>query len=427
MSGIVGIMNITIHRGSREIGGTCIELSTTNTRILLDAGLPLASGSASIDLARIAPDAAIISHPQQDHYGMITDLPDNVPVYIGKLAKELLDATRIFLQVPLHSNTFRTFEAWQSFRIGDFQVTPYLMDHSAVDAFGLLVEAEGKRLFYSGDFRGHGKKRGLFEAFVKKPPTGIDLLFMEGTMMERTNDDFPSEDAVQQRIGEIVANQQNISFLISSSQNVDRLVSAYNACVAADKVFVIDFYTAWVLEKVKSISAGVRAMDLRRIAVLRDGRSAGRQYGIMANDRSRFAGFMNEVFKRAITLEQLHARPDRYLMLAKLGPTTSKRVASFIADTPVNIIYSQWLGYLKSDLAGYTDVGTMNAYRDGEVAGVCFHYAHTSGHATVQDLQRFAKSVNPKVLIPIHTEYGHRYSTVFDNVVMHADGKAFEL
>ena len=34
-------MILTIHRGTREIGGSCIELATENTRILIDIGLPL--------------------------------------------------------------------------------------------------------------------------------------------------------------------------------------------------------------------------------------------------------------------------------------------------------------------------------------------------------------------------------------------------
>jgi len=34
-------MNLTIHRGTKEIGGTCIELQTTESRIIIDFGLPL--------------------------------------------------------------------------------------------------------------------------------------------------------------------------------------------------------------------------------------------------------------------------------------------------------------------------------------------------------------------------------------------------
>ena len=34
-------MKLTIHRGTHEIGGTCIELQSQRSRILLDFGLPL--------------------------------------------------------------------------------------------------------------------------------------------------------------------------------------------------------------------------------------------------------------------------------------------------------------------------------------------------------------------------------------------------
>ncbi len=34
-------MKLTIYRGTHEIGGTCVELSTENTQILIDIGLPL--------------------------------------------------------------------------------------------------------------------------------------------------------------------------------------------------------------------------------------------------------------------------------------------------------------------------------------------------------------------------------------------------
>jgi ribonuclease J len=420
-------MKITIHCGSHEIGGTCIEVSTENSRILLDAGLPLAPDSGIIDLNTINPDAVIISHPHQDHYGLISKLPDTVPVYIGKLAKELLDATRIFLEKSLHSNNFQHYDKNHSFTVGDFKLTPYLVDHSAVDAYGFLIEADGKKIFYSGDFRGHGKKGKLFQAILHKPPTGIDALFMEGTMMERNNDAFPDEGTVQQRIQEIIAQQQNISFLISSSQNIDRLVSAYNACAHTGKIIVIDFYSAWVLEKVKSVSPGIRAMDWQHIAVLKDGRASGHQYAIMSKDRSQFAKFINTVFKHTVSNQMLHENPDKFLVLGKIGYSTTKLIESFASATPVNIIYSQWLGYLKPANSGNRYVDAMSSFQRGEVPGVVFTYTHTSGHATVQDLQRFATAIKPKILVPIHTEYAHLYREFFDNVIQFEDGKTYEI
>ena len=41
-------MNLTIHRGTNEIGGSCIELQSDNSRILLDFGMPLLNANGKI-------------------------------------------------------------------------------------------------------------------------------------------------------------------------------------------------------------------------------------------------------------------------------------------------------------------------------------------------------------------------------------------
>ena len=419
-------MKIIIHRGAHEIGGTCIQLSTATTTLLLDLGLPLSSTSSELDVASLYPDAVVISHAHQDHVGLIEKLPAETAIYIGKLAKELLDATRIFIDKPLLANNFNYFEKWQPFTIGDFRLTPYLVDHSAADAYGFLIEAEGKRLFYSGDFRGHGNKNKLFHKIIADPPKDIDLLFMEGTMLERNNNDFSNERAVRDEIQKIISRQENVSFLISSSQNIDRLVSAHNACVAADKVFVIDFYTAWVLEKVKVVSPGIRAFNWDHIAVQSSGFKSSRQYSIMKKQRSRLGSFINNVFDHTIKEEVIRTDPSRYLILGKVS-SAGRLIESFRVNKPVNVIYSQWLGYLSYSNKDYYGAEAMAAYKRGDIPDIDFHYAHTSGHAPVEDLQKFAAAFKPKMLVPIHTEFGSKYKELFDNVRVIDDNQLLEI
>lgn len=211
-------MKILIHRGSHEIGGTCIQLSTNKTTILLDLGLPLSKTSKEINLSNSKVDAVLISHPHQDHFGLIDTIDPSIPVYTGEMGKHLINATRMLLGKELHSNKFIHFESWKPFQVGDFTIKPYLVDHSATDAYGFLIEAEGKRIFYSGDFRAHGRKKILFDKIILDPPKDIDLLFMEGTMMQRRNDEFPTETAVEKKIFETIKNQNkhNISDLFIS-------------------------------------------------------------------------------------------------------------------------------------------------------------------------------------------------------------------
>src|SRR5258708_6979588 len=131
--------------GSHEIGGNCIQISSGKTTILLDAGLPLSADSQPVDLSRLFVDALLVSHPHQDHFGLMASLPPGTPVYIGKLARGLIDATQVFLGKDRYALDFHDFKAWQPFTIGDFAITPYLVDHSAADAYAFLIEVEGAR------------------------------------------------------------------------------------------------------------------------------------------------------------------------------------------------------------------------------------------------------------------------------------------
>lgn len=412
-------MKVLIHRGSQEIGGTCIQLSTQNSTILLDLGLPLSKDSRSLDVTTLRLDAVLISHPHQDHFGLIDALDPSVPVYIGELGKNLIDATRVLIGKELHANTFRHFKSWQPFVVGDFTVTPYLVDHSAADAYGFLIEAGGKRVFYSGDFRGHGRKSVLFDRIVGDPPKDIDLLFMEGTMMQRSNDDFPTEADVERKIFETIKRQENISFLISSSQNIDRVVSAFRACKRSGKTLVIDIYTAWVLEKMKHVSNHIPAMEWDLVKVY-----ATHSQDKKLTERPEFFGdFRKRVYKHRVLKEELQANPSGYLFFGKMSQF--RTIDRYKGDKRVNVIYSQWLGYLSSSDSDYFGAEAMAAYRNDPQ--VHFVYAHTSGHATVDDLQRFATAVNPGRLIPVHTEHGDLFPRCFEKVCCLADGQALNL
>jgi len=90
-------LKATIHKGSHEISGNCIQISSGKTTILLDAGLPLSADSQPVDLSRLFVDALLVSHPHQDHFGLMATLPPGTPVYISRLARSLIDAPQVLL------------------------------------------------------------------------------------------------------------------------------------------------------------------------------------------------------------------------------------------------------------------------------------------------------------------------------------------
>ena len=405
------ILQLIIHKGSQEIGGTCIQLSYESCTILLDVGLPLAPDSIPVDVKGLHPNAVFISHSHQDHFGLIEAMDESIPVYCGELSRELMDAARLFTGRRPLLNNFNYFKAWEPLTVEAFKVTPYLVDHSASDAYGFLIEAGGERVFYSGDFRARGRKAILFDKLVAKPPPNIDVLFMEGTMLRRSNSDFNDEEDVETAIARTISDQETITFLICSSQNIDRLVSAFKACGDHGKTLVIDAYTAWVLEKLKLASKKVPNISMEPVKVY----VSKRQNEVLQLNKSRFGSFVDEVFddENRILPDELHAHPADFLYVAKQSsfPIIRKHIEGGL----VNIIYSQWLGYLEEDRWSSYGARETAAFRDDP--NVHFTYAHTGGHAVLEDLKRFATAINPRILIPIHTEHGDDFHEHFEKVL----------
>jgi len=288
-------MRLTIHRGTHEIGGSCVQLfsDSTDARLILDLGMPLVKSDRTqfewrdhkeksvqqlID-SGILPaieglygsnqspiSAVLLSHAHQDHYGFMRFVQPIIPIYMSRGTKALAEVSNLFIEANINVDNIKTFRMWKPFRIGDFTITPYLMDHSAPDAAAFLIEANKKRIFYTGDFRGHGRKKILFERLRKNPPDGIDYLIMEGSMIEREEGLYPDETSVEEALVQQMRADKRICFVFTSSQNLDRIVSIYRAAKRTSRIAIIDLYTAFVLEKLRGISSDNRLLYVARIS-----------------------------------------------------------------------------------------------------------------------------------------------------------------
>ena len=249
-------MRVRIHRGAHEIGGSCIEVVDGDDRIVLDLGRPLsAAWDDQISLPDVAglahPDprmhGVVLSHPHLDHYGLADQLDPSVAVYLGGEAERVLQAAAFFSPVSRSPRLTGHLSDRAPLQLGPFTVTPFLADHSAFDAYSLLVEARGRRLFYTGDIRAHGRKSRLFDRLVNHPPHA-DVLMMEGTNVRRAA--RPSQRSTEQSVeNDLVDTFRAVGGLVatfSSAQNLDRLVTVYRAARRAGRTLVVDLYTATV-------------------------------------------------------------------------------------------------------------------------------------------------------------------------------------
>lgn len=434
---------IIIHRGTHEIGGSCVEISSGDNRLIIDLGTPLmARDGAELDEIAVknpsvengilpevkgvyahqtpSTTAVILSHPHLDHYGLMDWVHPDIPIYLSEESKTVISAGNAFYapenvksKMLTHS---RTFEHWKPFVIGPFNITSYLIDHSAFGASSLLIEVDGKKIFYSGDVSGHGRKALLFDYLASNPTQDIDCLLLEGTTVGESHDTgYYGETDVEKGMENIFSAQKDISFIISSGSNIDRLMSIYLASKQSGKTLVLDIYQFYLLEQLKKkFDKTLPPHPSDHIRVLYIKKHAD---SVVENlDKS----LLYEYKPRKINQDEIIA--DRQKMVLRLPLSIMKRIADKLhQEKPLNdanYIYAMWDGYLERD----------TRFKEfSERFGIPITEIHTSGHAYLDDLKRLAEALKPKALIPIHTLGGDIFKEHFASVVRLDDGESFSV
>lgn len=413
-------MELCIHRGTKQIGGTCLELEHQGKHLLIDLGLPLEADIEDTPLPSVhgldsfSPDllGLVISHAHIDHYGLAIKVKPEIPILIGEAAGRILAASRVFFPDTVSFQNQMHFQHKIPLELGPFTITPYLVDHSAYDAYAFLIEAGGKRIFYSGDFRAHGRKAKLFEKLVIDPPGNIDVLLMEGSTIGRTNREniYPTEDELESIFRKKFYQSKCLNLVWASGQNIDRLVTLYKGCRKTGKKFVVDMYTANILRSIgndrlpqpgwKDFYVFLPSFQRRIIK------------------KRKLFDFAKSFSFCRIYPEQLKAKCKDIVMLFR--PSMVKDIEWAECSENAILIYSLWPGYLQEErLQWFLEWVEKNQ--------IPIEYCHTSGHASLKDLKRFASAIKAKTLVPIHSFEPETYTELFDNVELKDDGERWQI
>ena len=417
-------MYFKIHRGTSEIGGSCVEIGAGQTRIIVDFGLPLVTKSgddfnfnkhvkkSTDDLVseKILPDISglygsgqrkidgvLISHAHADHFGLSEYIDKSIKFYLSEATHEIIKINSVFTNQNIHLQNTQYFKSQVKFSIGDIEITPYSMDHSAFDGYGFLIEAEGKKMFYSGDFRAHGRKDKVFKWFTHNAPKDVDYLFLEGTSLGRAGQDSKSEYDMEKELIKIFKNSEGINLIYTSGQNIDRLVSIYKACMKANKTLVVDVYVAKVLKtlnKFASLPYPSKAYKFLKVI-----------YPYYTCKRLKDKTNLYEFRSYKITKEEIDRNPKNIIMVVR--PSMKKDLEKLKNIDGGRLIYSMWKGYKnKTNTKEFLDYLRKRKFQQIDL--------HTSGHADHDALQQMVDAINPQFIVPIHTFQKDKYKDVFN-------------
>lgn len=410
-----------IHRGARQIGGSCVELECDGQRVVLDLGRPLDAGLdddiplpaiSGLDASDDSLRGVVISHGHPDHYGLVGAVAPSVPIYIGEAAARVLKEASFFSRAGVALQPRGFLADRTPFSIGPFELTPYLVDHSAFDAYALHITAAGRSLLYSGDLRAHGRKGSLFERLVEHPPA-VDVLLLEGTRVEeRDGDDrgAPSERDVEEQALAVFRRANGAVLAFYSPQNLDRLVSLYRAAKRAGRLFVLDLYAAAIAAASGRTTIPQASWEGVRVFVPQSQRVRVKE---------------TREFERVVAVRSSRIYPEQ---LNELGPRLVITCrSSMLSDLErsgclngAEAIWSMWAGYLEQP-SGLRLQERLKRH------AIPLAIAHASGHATVADLQRLATALQPERVVPIHTVMPERFTELFDCAELRADGEWWDV
>lgn len=430
-------MHVTIHRGTHEIGGNCIEIATNSSRIILDIGMPLFNQDREphdtgalrrqttdqlrqsrvlpnvpglFDESNSHPDAILLSHAHEDHTGLMGHSHRDIPIYASVgTSKMMLAGARFAGQPILPRERQRNLTSGQPARIGEFTVTPYSVDHSIYGGQAFLIEAAGKAVLYSGDLRLHGRKPGMHRDLVEAVrPLNIDVLLMEGTHIGHPGHRGPNEYDLEEQIVEFILAAPGLVLASFSPQHVDRLVGFVRATKRAGRTFIADAYTAFVMHLIASEISIPRPESTDGVKVFFP------KYFEENYRRKQLENHFQLMSPARIGMDEIRSNPSRYVMLFR----PSMMDSDFGGTLPERsrCLYSRWEGYLDRPDSRAVTQALENI--GGDLIKV-----HTSGHIYGNDIADLIQQINAKLVIPIHTFEPERFQNIASNVRVLKDGE----
>ncbi len=422
-------MKIIVYRGAEGIGGNCIEVRSKKARILLDYGSPLPKidpvshrsveatpeetildipglyGNSSIPISAI-----VISHTHKDHYGALFAKPINpgIKVFMTEIMEDVMRITakmsRDYKKLDADINYFRK---GHRFVIGNIGITPYLMDHSASESFAFLIESEGKKIIYTGDYREHGNKANAFKQFLAADMGPIDVLITEGTQAEVEKG--PTEQTVMEDIEGLVRGKTGTLYVMCSGQNIDLLTSLAGIARNTRRYLVVDGYAALVLERLKALARkqGVElripGLDTEYLKII-DNNATKR-----ISQMTEYSETYGRMRPKMVSWEWV--RGDQGRLIIPVRANAQQWIDENIKDfRGAMLVYSMWEGYREE--AGLHE--TLEYFRARGIGAVPIH---ASGHAYFSTIRKLIENKRPRCIIPVHTEHPEKFTETFGNRV----------
>ncbi len=436
---------LTFYGGINQIGGNKILLEDRGTRVFFDFGMSFAD-EAQYFCGYLAPrsvnragdylefnllpridglyakgmikntkiryeeprfDAVFLSHPHMDHIGYLPFIDENIPIHCGECTKTIIDAIQQSGRINLGEHEFRTFRTGKRVKIDALTIEPIHVDHSIPGAYGFIIHTSEGSIVYSGDYRLHGPMSRMTKEFAEKAAqTDPITMISEGTRVCPEEEQvIHSEGRVKAESNRIVANASSKPVVVAFyGRDIDRFKTFYEVAKENDRKLVIPIKLAHLLRALKSdpVLKIPDVMGDDNILFYKKRKKTGEFV------ESDYYVWERPFLAKAVSYDYVHENQSE--LVFNLDLTGFTELIDVRPSGGGHFIHSMSEPFSEEDIG----VDVMNNWL--RHFGLQFHQIHASGHCPSKDLAQIINRVNPKRLVPIHTEHPELFKKLFKNV-----------
>lgn len=463
---------LTFYGGVNEIGGNKILLEDNDTRIFFDFGFSFSQGKKYfseflrprtcgglcdyfefgilpdiegiyrddylIKMGRaptIKPtvDGVFLTHAHADHSWNIAFLHKDMPIYCGETCELILRAAQessttgfgmdfytlleAFIDKrkrPEHPRKFNTFRTGSKLKVNTIEVEPIHVDHSIPGAYGFIIQAPSGCVVYTGDFRLHGIRSNMTKDLVERSKEcEPDMLICEGTRIK--GEPSLTEKEVRQKISKYMKTK-GLVVANFPPRDIDRINTFFYACKENNRKLAITTKLAYLLEILKE-DKRLPVPDVRDDSILIYVHRA--RWGSVTEDDVHVTEKEKDYYKwerkylrydNFVTCEDISKKQDEvvlycdYFSLKELIDIKPQEGSCFIYSLSEPHDEKQVIDY--KIMKNWLDHFNLPLVK-----------AHASGHASLEEITEIISEIQPKKVIPIHTDDAEMFKAVVENVL----------
>ncbi|MDI6736915.1 MAG: MBL fold metallo-hydrolase [Nanoarchaeota archaeon] len=463
--------SITLYGGVNEIGGNKILLEDKGVKLFFDFGqsfsfgndycygylqprsriglldyfefnmLPKIKGiysseelSACSGFPYTSPKihGVFISHCHSDHINHIKFLDPKIPIHVGHGTKTIMDISEVTSAFADYGeeHNYRLFKSGDKVKVKHIVVEPIHVDHSIPGAYGFIIHTSKGNIIYTGDLRLHGPKGDMTKEFIKRAKEANPVAMLsEGTRVTEHDPEASntSEALVESEAKKIISNAEHMVLADTAIRNIDRLMAFYNAAVKNDKFFVIDTKMAYTLDMLKD------KIDLPNVIKGKHIKVYFRQMKSCTYIEKDYPLWERPYMQNMVNAKWVHRNQDDVVMafniykLFELVSIRPKKNSDYIysmsehfLEGPDNAealgVRKNWMEHFKFKMPekNYAEIDN----KDGTKEPVPIHKLHASGHMPKEDVMNMIRTINPDMVIPIHTQNPKSFGQFHKRVVL---------